>query len=152
MPALSICINTQTPLVQFLGTNPGTSAPGSPRADLDLAALTEGRDYRYSPGGVTRMVYPLVRRLIHEGVLREAHWVALNPHAPPTVRLNDLTLHTVSIAGDRMAGYGTVRTYAKLLGQDQMASLLQQTLDEEAEADSKLSEIANTVNVEAKAA
>ncbi len=109
MPALSICINTQTPLVQFLGTNPGTSAPGSPRADLDLAALTEGRDYRYSPGGVTRMVYPLVRRLIHEGVLREAHWVALNPHAPPTVRLNDLTLHNVSIAGDRMAGYGTVK-------------------------------------------
>jgi ferritin-like metal-binding protein YciE len=39
-----------------------------------------------------------------------------------------------------------------LLGQQQIASLLQQTLDEEVEADKKLSEIANTVNVEAKAA
>jgi ferritin-like metal-binding protein YciE len=37
-----------------------------------------------------------------------------------------------------MAGYGTVRTYAELLGQQQIASLLQQTLDEEKEADEKL--------------
>ena len=51
-----------------------------------------------------------------------------------------------------MAGYGTVRTYAKLLGRDQDATLLQQTLDEEEEADQTLTQIANTVNVEAKAA
>jgi ferritin-like metal-binding protein YciE len=51
-----------------------------------------------------------------------------------------------------MAGYGTVRTYAKLLGREEHARLLQQTLDEEAEADQTLSKIANTVNVEAKAA
>ena len=51
-----------------------------------------------------------------------------------------------------MAGYGTVRTYAKLLGRDQDATLLQQTLNEEEEADQTLTQIANTVNVEAKAA
>ena len=51
-----------------------------------------------------------------------------------------------------MAGYGTVRTYAELLGQPQIASLLQQTLDEEKEADEKLTEIARSVNIEAKAA
>ncbi|MGC2110761.1 MAG: ferritin-like domain-containing protein [Candidatus Korobacteraceae bacterium] len=51
-----------------------------------------------------------------------------------------------------MAGYGTVRTYAELLGQDEMARLLQQTLDEESEANSTLTEIAGTVNVEAQAA
>lgn len=51
-----------------------------------------------------------------------------------------------------MAGYGTVRTYAELLGQDEMARLLQQTLDEEAEANNALTEIAGTVNVEAQAA
>jgi ferritin-like metal-binding protein YciE len=51
-----------------------------------------------------------------------------------------------------MAGYGTVRTYAKLLGRDQDATLLQQTLDEEEEADQTLTQIASTVNVEAKAA
>jgi ferritin-like metal-binding protein YciE len=51
-----------------------------------------------------------------------------------------------------IAGYGTVRTYAKLLGKNEIANLLQQTLDEEKEADKTLSEIAESVNVEAKAA
>jgi ferritin-like metal-binding protein YciE len=51
-----------------------------------------------------------------------------------------------------IAGYGTVRTYAELLGQDQIANLLQETLDEEKEADDTLTEIASNVNVEAKAA
>lgn len=51
-----------------------------------------------------------------------------------------------------MAGYGTVRTYAELLGQQQIAGLLQQTLDEEKEADEKLTQIARSVNIEAKAA
>ena len=51
-----------------------------------------------------------------------------------------------------MAGYGTVRTYAELLGQQQVATLLQQTLDEEKEADETLTEIARGVNIEAKAA
>jgi len=51
-----------------------------------------------------------------------------------------------------MAGYGTVRTYAKLLGENQAAKLLQQTLDEEGEADKKLTALAeSTVNVEAMA-
>lgn len=51
-----------------------------------------------------------------------------------------------------MAGYGTLRTYAELLGQQQIASLLQQTLDEEKDADEKLTEIARSVNIQAKAA
>jgi ferritin-like metal-binding protein YciE len=51
-----------------------------------------------------------------------------------------------------MAGYGTVRTYAELLGQQEIAQLLQQTLDEEKDADETLTEIARGVNLEAKAA
>ena len=51
-----------------------------------------------------------------------------------------------------MAGYGTVRTYAELLGETEFANLLQQTLDEEKEADQTLTDIAKTINVQAKAA
>ena len=51
-----------------------------------------------------------------------------------------------------MAGYGTVRTYADLLGESEFANLLQQTLDEEKEADETLTELAKTINVQAKAA
>jgi ferritin-like metal-binding protein YciE len=52
-----------------------------------------------------------------------------------------------------MAGYGCVRTYARLLGYGDAAALLQETLDEEGEADKKLTELAETViNVEAEEA
>ena len=51
-----------------------------------------------------------------------------------------------------IAGYGTVRTYAQLLGETEFANLLQQTLDEEKEADQTLNSIAQTINVQAKAA
>ena len=49
-----------------------------------------------------------------------------------------------------MAGYGCARTYARLLGLDDDAKLLQQTLDEEGETDHKLTEIAErAINIEA---
>jgi ferritin-like metal-binding protein YciE len=41
-----------------------------------------------------------------------------------------------------MAGYGCARTYAKKLGHDRAADLLQQTLDEEGDADHKLTKLA----------
>ena len=44
-----------------------------------------------------------------------------------------------------IAGYGTVRTFANLLGQDEAAELLQQTLDEEGETDKQLSELAEGI-------
>ena len=45
-----------------------------------------------------------------------------------------------------MASYGTVRTWAKLMGHDDAAVLLQQTLDEEGQADKKLTDIAMALN------
>ena len=43
-----------------------------------------------------------------------------------------------------IAGYGTARTFARALGQRDTANLLQQTLDEEAAADKKLTGIAES--------
>jgi ferritin-like metal-binding protein YciE len=49
-----------------------------------------------------------------------------------------------------MAAYGTSRTLAELLGQTEIAELLQQTLDEEKETNDKLTELAmSEVNVQA---
>lgn len=49
-----------------------------------------------------------------------------------------------------MAGYGCARTFAQLLGLNDVADLLQETLDEEGNADKKLTEIAESnINVEA---
>ena len=46
-----------------------------------------------------------------------------------------------------IAGYGCVRTYAKLLGEDEAESLLRQTLDEEKATDEKLTELAENINL-----
>ena len=49
-----------------------------------------------------------------------------------------------------IASYGTVRTWAQLLGDDQTARALQQTLDEEGKTDKLLTELAeSTINIEA---
>jgi len=49
-----------------------------------------------------------------------------------------------------MAGYGTVVAFAELLGEDEHVSLLQETLQEEKEADSKLTELSKEINVAAE--
>ncbi len=50
-----------------------------------------------------------------------------------------------------MASYGTVRTWARLCGEEEAADLLQETLDEEGEADKRLTDLAESfVNPEAE--
>ena len=52
-----------------------------------------------------------------------------------------------------MAAYGTLRTYAEILGHDEQARLLQQTLDEEEKTDQRLTKLAQSgINVQAAAA
>ena len=51
-----------------------------------------------------------------------------------------------------IAAYGSARTYAELLGEREAVRLLSETLEEEKAADSKLSQVAKKINIEAKAA
>src|SRR5277367_11247 len=48
-----------------------------------------------------------------------------------------------------MAGYGCVRTYAQLLGEEEAAKLLEETLNEEKDTDKTLTKLAQQINVEA---
>lgn len=49
-----------------------------------------------------------------------------------------------------ISGYGTLRTFAQLLGHDDAVELLEETLEEEKEADEKLTDIAESeINIEA---
>jgi ferritin-like metal-binding protein YciE len=49
-----------------------------------------------------------------------------------------------------IAGYGSARTHAQLLGHDRISALLEETLGEEKDADAKLNALAqSTVNDEA---
>jgi ferritin-like metal-binding protein YciE len=50
-----------------------------------------------------------------------------------------------------MAGYGTVRTWARQMGEDRQAELLQETLDEEEQTDRLLTDLAESeINIEAE--
>jgi ferritin-like metal-binding protein YciE len=51
-----------------------------------------------------------------------------------------------------IAAYGSARTYAELLGNQEAVRLLSETLQEEKNADQKLNQIAKSVNIHAKAA
>ena len=51
-----------------------------------------------------------------------------------------------------IAVYGTLRTWAEVLGEDAAAKLLQKTLDEEENADELLSVLAEKINIEAPVA
>jgi ferritin-like metal-binding protein YciE len=48
-----------------------------------------------------------------------------------------------------IAGYGTVRAFAELLGENEHVPLLDQTLEEEKQTDDKLTQLAEQVNSEA---
>jgi ferritin-like metal-binding protein YciE len=49
-----------------------------------------------------------------------------------------------------IAAYGCVRAWAELLGENEASSLLQKILEEEKEADGKLTQLAEEINVQAK--
>lgn len=49
-----------------------------------------------------------------------------------------------------IAGYGTARAFAELLGENEHVSLLEETLQEEKETDEKLTQLAEDINAEAE--
>jgi ferritin-like metal-binding protein YciE len=84
-----------------------------------------------------------------EGLIEEAQEL-LKEKPEPEVLDAGLISKAQHVEHYEMAGYGTVRTYAEQLGLTKHAELLQQTLDEEGEADKRLSALAEaSINVEA---
>jgi ferritin-like metal-binding protein YciE len=87
-----------------------------------------------------------------EGLIEEGKEVIAEDDADPSVMDAAIIAAAQRVEHYEMAGYGCVRTFAHLLGYEQAADLLQETLDEEGAADKKLTKLAETViNVEAVA-
>jgi glycosyltransferase involved in cell wall biosynthesis len=107
---LKICVNTQTPPLKFNISNQDLMRRiAGPTGALEIHSLKEGADFEYSPGGVTRMVLPLLAHMMKNGLADSAHWVCLNPEAPATVKMDDITVHHVNLARERKAGYGLAK-------------------------------------------
>lgn len=84
-----------------------------------------------------------------KGVLEEGSSM-LHESAEGNVRDAALISAAQRVEHYEMAAYGTVRSYAEILGQSEAAKLLEQTLEEEKAGDQKLTSIAQTVNVKAR--
>jgi ferritin-like metal-binding protein YciE len=86
-----------------------------------------------------------------QGVLEEGSEV-LEDTKKGVIRDAALIAASQRVEHYEMAGYGAARDFAKLLGLSDVASLLEETLEEEKNADKKLSTIASDVNKQAKQA
>jgi ferritin-like metal-binding protein YciE len=85
-----------------------------------------------------------------KGLVSEGSEIIDSKGSNPAVRDAGLIAAAQRVEHYEMAGYGTARTFAEQLGFSQAADLLQNTLDEEAAADKKLTQLAaQKINAEA---
>jgi len=83
-----------------------------------------------------------------QGLLEEGSEL-MKEEAEPDVMDAALISAAQRVEHYEIAAYGTVRTYAKLLGIKEAVKLLQTTLDEEGDTDKKLTTLADGINVRA---
>lgn len=79
---------------------------------------------------------PAMKGLIKEGK------DMISAKGDPAVRDAGLIAAAQRVEHYEIAGYGTVRTFAQHLGRDDLAQILQQTLDEEGQTDKTLTSLA----------
>jgi ferritin-like metal-binding protein YciE len=84
-----------------------------------------------------------------EGLLTEGGEL-MKEDAEPEVMDAGLISAAQRVEHYEIAAYGTVRTYAELLGLKKAVKLLQETLDEEKATDEKLTGLAQAINVAAE--
>ena len=110
MSRLHLCVSSQTPLVRFnLSYENLVRKYRALDQPVDLPRLVEDEDYEFTAGGVTRMVFPLLKRMLQEDIIVDPHWISLNPMGPEKIAADGITLNHVQLQRSRVKGYG----YAK---------------------------------------
>lgn len=79
------------------------------------------------------------------GLVEEAQEL-IEEHEEGVVRDSGLIIAAQKVEHYEMAAYGSLRTLASVMGNEEASELLQQTLDEEGEADKKLTALSETIN------
>jgi ferritin-like metal-binding protein YciE len=81
-----------------------------------------------------------------KGLVKEGN-EAISEDATPEVKDAALIAAAQRVEHYEIAGYGTVRTYAELMGHEHAMELLEATLEEESATDEKLTEAAEKLNI-----
>ena len=104
------CINSQTPFIKFnLNYNELLEKYGSLPNTVDAKDLEEGVDYYFSPGGVTAMVYPLLKKMMDQKILSKVNWVSLGVNYPPRLRVGDILVSHLEIPDSVLRSYTTFK-------------------------------------------
>jgi glycosyltransferase involved in cell wall biosynthesis len=110
MKGLNLCINSQTPLFRFkLEYTELLEKYGELPDPLPVNMLVRGEDYEINPGGVPKIVYPMINRMIKENLVKNADWVSLNPTGPERVMVGKILIHNVSPAPDELRAYARMK-------------------------------------------
>jgi len=124
--------------------------PQLKQAFTDHLAQTEGHVQRLEEIFGSLEASPRGKKCVGmEGVIKEAKEL-IEEDAQEDVLDAGLISKAQHVEHYEMAGYGTVRTYAEILGETRHAKLLQQTLDEEGNANKLLTQLAESwINADA---
>jgi glycosyltransferase involved in cell wall biosynthesis len=103
---MKVCVNSQTPFIRFnLNYAELVEKYGLLDDPLDPRLLEEGVDYDFSPGGVTAMVYPLLKEMIKSGYVSNAVWVSLGVNYPPKVKMDNILVSHVEVEDRVLKSY-----------------------------------------------
>jgi glycosyltransferase involved in cell wall biosynthesis len=103
---LRACINSQTPFIKFnLTYNELLEKYGTLPDVVNVADLEEGTDYDLSPGGVTTMIYPLLKKMLAENCITKVNWVSLGVNYPPKVKIGDILVSNLEMPDNVLRSY-----------------------------------------------
>jgi glycosyltransferase involved in cell wall biosynthesis len=107
---LRACVNSQTPFLKFnLTYSELLEKYGSLPDPVDIDDLEEGVDYDLSPGGVTAMIYPLLKKMLNQHTLSKVNWVSLGVKYPPKVKVGDIVVSHLEIPDSVLRNYTTFK-------------------------------------------
>ena len=110
MKGLDLCVNSQTPLIRFkLQYSELLEKYGDLPDPVPLDMLIEGEDYEMTPGGVPKIVYPMMNRMLREDLIENAHWVSLNPIGPERVTVGKILIHNISLEPHEVLAYARMK-------------------------------------------
>lgn len=104
-----LCINTQTPPVRFKISYQELIEKYYSGSSISLKQLTEGVDYDFTPGGVTAMIYPVVKRMTELKIIDKPAWVSLGPGAPEKVDIDSAFLYNIWLDREQLAHYANFK-------------------------------------------
>ncbi len=106
MDPLKICISSQTPLIRFKEEYSDLLDKYGDFPDpLPIDMLTEGEDYELTPGGVPIMLYPLLKNMQESCLIKDPHWISLNPLGPDRAIIDGIALHNISLDRHELRAY-----------------------------------------------